>query len=104
MGLLIPIRNQLAAVVFSKTLRKKDIKGTQNADGPVGDEENEDDEHELKDTKQGVINLLSVDSERIATFYALSNIFVESFIGTTLGFIFIIVILGFVLWFRLDIL
>jgi ABC-type bacteriocin/lantibiotic exporter with double-glycine peptidase domain len=44
--------------------------------------------------KQGVINLLSVDSERIAVFCAMSNIFIESFVGTVFGFSFIVIVLG----------
>lgn len=104
MGLMIPIRSQLSAVVFSKTVRKKDVKGTQKeddkadgsasrtpADGAKKEGEGED---ELKDMKQGVVNLLSVDSERIALFCAWSSIFVASFVGTTFGFAFVITILG----------
>ena len=93
MGLMIPIRSQLSAVVFSKTMRKKDVKGTQGEDDKP-DAAGKEGEDELKNTKQGVINLLSVDSERVAMYCAMSNILIESFVGTTFGFAFIIVILG----------
>jgi len=96
MGLLIPIRSQLSAVVFSKTMRKKDVKGSQkdndSQDDPTSTRDEEEDE--LKNMKQGVINLLAVDSERIAVFCAMTFIFVESFVGTLFGFSFIVIILG----------
>ncbi|KAF8541671.1 P-loop containing nucleoside triphosphate hydrolase protein [Trichophaea hybrida] len=91
MGLMIPIRSQLSAVVFSKTMRKKDVKGSQTDEPTITRDEKED---ELKNMKQGVINLLSVDSERIAVFCAMSNIFIESFVGTVFGFSFIVIVLG----------
>lgn len=106
MGLLIPIRTQLSAVVFSKTMRKKDVKGTQKEKensnpGPADAEEDgkaeDEDEDELSGTKQGATNLLSVDSERIALFTAMSNVFVECVVGGIFGFSFIVIILGFVL-------
>ncbi|KAA8894873.1 P-loop containing nucleoside triphosphate hydrolase protein [Sphaerosporella brunnea] len=96
MGLMIPIRNQLSAVVFSKTFRKKDVKGLQK-ESERNDQEPtkaDEDEVELQNMKQGAINLLAVDSDRIALFCAMSNVFVESFFGTMLGFVFVVFILG----------
>jgi hypothetical protein len=99
MGLMIPIRNQLSAVVFSKTMRKKDVKGLQKESEKSNQESinTDEEEDELQNMKQGAINLLAVDSDRVALFCAMSNIFVESFFGTLFGFVFIIIILGFVL-------
>ncbi|KAF8242865.1 P-loop containing nucleoside triphosphate hydrolase protein [Wilcoxina mikolae CBS 423.85] len=96
MGLMIPIRSQLSAVVFSKTMRKKDVKGSQKDNDNQGEPTStrDEEEDELKNMKQGVINLLSVDSERIAVFCAMSNIFIESFVGTIFGFSFIVIVLG----------
>lgn len=79
MGLLIPVRSQLSAIVFAKTMRKKDIKGSQKEkDAETIDTKNNndaasthskgDDKDELKNMKQGTINLLAVDSSRIAEF------------------------------------
>jgi hypothetical protein len=81
-------------------MRKKDVKGLQkeseksDAEGPKPDN---DDEDELQNMKQGAINLLAVDSDRVALYCAMSNVFVESFFGTLFGFVFIIMLLGFVL-------
>jgi ABC-type multidrug transport system fused ATPase/permease subunit len=99
MGLLIPIRSQLSAVVFSKTMRKKDVKGTQQqSDSANSSQDNlseaTSDEDALKNMKQGVINLLAVDSERISLFCAMSNVLVECFVGTFFGVGFIMMVLG----------
>jgi ABC-type multidrug transport system fused ATPase/permease subunit len=96
---MIPIRSQLSAAVFAKTMRKKDVKGTQQEDEKepaeeTGSSKSDEDEDELKNMKQGTINLLSVDAERIALFTALSNILIESLVGTTYGFAFIWIMLG----------
>lgn len=104
MGLLIPIRSQLSAIVFAKTMRKKDIKGAQKGkDAETMDDAStdskEDDKDELKNMKQGTINLLAVDSSRIAEFAAFSNIFTESFFGMLFGFSLLISIIGSVIFY-----
>lgn len=106
MGLLIPIRSQLSAVVFAKTMRKKDIKGAQKGkdtevtnvkdNGDAASTNSKGDDIELKGMKQGTINLLAVDSSRIAEFTAFSNIFSESFFGMVFGFSLLVSIIGFV--------
>lgn len=90
MGLGIPIRSQLSAVIFRKTLLKKDVKGSQKAED-AGDEQGQptissskqesEDEDELKNMKQGKINLLAIDATRIADLASFSNIFAESIFG-----------------------
>jgi len=86
-------------VLFTKTLRKKDVKGLQEA-GERQDDTNSDklskpgEEDKLKNMKQGAINLLSVDAERVALFCVISNSAVESLFGALYGFSFIIVTLG----------
>jgi hypothetical protein len=80
-------------------MRKKDVKGLQKESekSDVESPNTDKDEDELQNMKQGAINLLAVDSDRVALFCGLSNVFVESFFGTLFGFSFIIIILGFVL-------
>lgn len=84
-------------------MSKKDIKGSQKGDNQVeadgksasNKQSNEDeDEDELKDLKQGTINLLAVDSERISTFSSYTNTFVEGFFGAIFGFGWIYIVLG----------
>lgn len=106
MGLMIPIRNQLSAIVFAKTMRKKDIKGVQKGKDTEGSGSkdninkksavagSEDDEDELKNMKQGTINLLAIDSSRVAEFTAYSSAFAESFFGMFFGFWLLITIIG----------
>ena len=93
MGLNIPIRSQLSAVIFRKTLLKKDVKGSQKTegeqvDGKAGTQTDivkkldaGEDEDELKNLKQGTINLLAIDASRIADLAGFSNIFAESAFG-----------------------
>lgn len=110
MGLMIPLRTQLSAIVFAKTLRKKDIKGAQKGDDAEnsGNKDDgghkdtspgsgDDDEDDLKNMKQGTINLLAVDSSRVAEFTAYSNVFAESFFAMVFGFSLLISIIGYVL-------
>ncbi|KAF8475804.1 P-loop containing nucleoside triphosphate hydrolase protein [Kalaharituber pfeilii] len=102
MGLNIPIRCQLSAVIFRKTLLKKDVKGSQKLQGEDGDgsaidpakEVENDDEDDLKNLKQGKINLLAIDATRIADLATFSNIFAESLFGVVIGFSALIYILG----------
>lgn len=111
MGLLIPIRSQLSAIVFAKTMRKKDIKGSQKGkdaetmdtkdnDDAASTDSKSDDKDELKNMKQGTINLLAVDSSRIAEFAAFGNVFSESFFGMVFGFSLLISIIGSVFFFH----
>ena len=89
MALNIPIRSQLSAVIFRKTLLKKDVKGSQKVEeGEQGEnlslllkENEDDDDDDLKNLKQGKINLLAIDATRIADLATFSNIFAESFFG-----------------------
>jgi len=80
-GLNIPIRSQLSAVVFRKTLLKKDVKGSQKVEEGEQEEGEDGDDDDLKNLKQGKINLLAIDASRIAELAAYSNIFAESLFG-----------------------
>ncbi|KAI5803779.1 hypothetical protein EDC01DRAFT_775254 [Geopyxis carbonaria] len=97
--ILVPIRGQLSALVFGKTMRKKDVKGSaaqeaSKEDNKDGGGEKDEEEEEVRDVNQGTINLLSVDSERVAMFLAMSSILLESLFGTIYGFAFIVYTLG----------
>ena len=75
------------------------MKGLQEASEGQRDTNNNklsgtDKEDKLKNMKQGAINLLSVDAERVALFCVLSNSAIESLFGALYGFSFIIVTLG----------
>ncbi|KAH8146106.1 uncharacterized protein LAJ45_09796 [Morchella importuna] len=104
MGLMIPVRGQLSAIVFSKTMRKKDVKGMQTGkDSETTDDANDnnkttpganDDEDELKNMKQGTINLLAIDSSRVAEFTSFSCAFFQAIFEMFFGFSLLINIIG----------
>lgn len=102
---MIPVRGQLSAIVFSKTMRKKDVKGMQTGkDSETTDDANDnnkttpganDDEDELKNMKQGTINLLAIDSSRVAEFTSFSCAFFQAIFEMFFGFSLLINIIGF---------
>ncbi|AEO70139.1 uncharacterized protein THITE_45545 [Thermothielavioides terrestris NRRL 8126] len=118
--LQIPIRAQLAALVFEKSMRRKDVKGAGKAKkkdpGPesgsaepaIGgpalastapdhsdtDVEKEDDSEELKKSKQSTVNLIGVDGKRVAEFCSYQNIFPGSLFKLIISLAFLIDLLG----------
>ncbi|KAE8146674.1 ATP-dependent bile acid permease [Aspergillus avenaceus] len=102
----LPIREQLAAVIYSKALRLKDVAsvgsnhgsdGTSTAPSECGDDDGDD---EPLRTKQSMINLLGVDAEAIATFARYSHALFNSAIEFVLAIAFLVNILDWkpVLW------
>jgi hypothetical protein len=104
MGVMIPMRGELSALIFSKTMRKKDVKGAQKADekdggpkdGPAATQKvkGNEEEEELKNMKQGTINLLAVDAVRVSEFASYSYAFIELFAELIIGCWFLIAIIG----------
>ncbi|KAF3909237.1 hypothetical protein ABW20_dc0104339 [Dactylellina cionopaga] len=111
----IYIRNELASLIFNKTMRKKDVKGGQKADekkdgddtsenGADSDDstakdkkektKEESEEDSLKGLRQGVVNLIAVDAYRVSNFGCWSFIFYECALSIALGFGFLYTILG----------
>lgn len=116
MRLGVPIYEQLAAVVFGKAIRRKDVKGAGKkseeleADaeasdgGPVinkgagqkgEDRASENDEDEdFQKSRQSTINLVGVDSKRIADFATFNYIFLGSAIKLIFAFAFLYNLIG----------
>ncbi|KAF3185496.1 hypothetical protein TWF225_005271 [Orbilia oligospora] len=109
------IRNELASLIFNKTMRKKDVKGGQKAEEKDGEADSatdsgaetedstakdkkktkeESEEDSLKGLRQGVVNLIAVDSVRVADFGCWSFIFYEAALSIGIGFAFLWQILG----------
>ncbi|KAK6333028.1 hypothetical protein TWF718_010852 [Orbilia javanica] len=108
------IRNELASLIFNKTMRKKDVKGGQSAEKEDGEDaaadsgaETEDsttkdkkktaeesEEDSLKGLRQGVVNLIAVDTVRVSDFGCWSFIFYEAALSIGIGFAFLLQILG----------
>lgn len=110
--LAIPIRAQLAALVFQKALRRKDVKGATKTESDVsigadiseiamGDSSakdkpeilEEEEEGEIK-SKQSTVNLIGVDAKRIADFCSFNYYFPGSVFKLVVSFIFLISIIG----------
>lgn len=117
----IPVRAQLSALIFEKSMRRKDVKGaskskkkdqdgttepTESATAGVPDEstpligkqhtkpKEEDAEEELKKSKQSTVNLIGVDAKRISDFATFSNLFYGSVFKLTVSISFLISLLG----------
>lgn len=118
--LAIPVRSQLASLIFEKSMRKKDVKGTgkssnkksaaanestePNVIGPAGQStatdkpevpDGESDENEeLKKSKQGTVNLIGVDTKRVSDFAAFQNLFPGSLFKLIVSLAFLTSLLG----------
>lgn len=110
--LAIPVRSQLSALIFQKSMRRKDVKGAskstkqRNGDGPdiseaaLGEsaaaeklEIDEDDENDPKG-KQSTVNLIGVDTKRVSDFCSFNNYFPGSLFKLIVSFAFLLSIIG----------
>ncbi|RAK72684.1 multidrug resistance-associated protein [Aspergillus fijiensis CBS 313.89] len=105
--LFIPIYAEISALVFAKSMRRKDVKNVQkskeksNAEstteagsGTKEEEEELDDEAAVKKTRQSIINLAAVDGRRITQFTTFAYLIPSSIFKLILGCGFLIKILG----------
>lgn len=102
----VPIYAELSAVVFAKSMRRKDAKyikkakNENDAKGPAKDllnndgEEDEDDEESVKKSRQSIINLAAVDARRISDFTSYAYLIPSASLKVILGCGFLIKILG----------
>lgn len=124
MKLGVPIYEQLSAVVFGKALRRKDVKGAGKKKENEGDENisdttllngeavvnkdvgkhaeasapkaeaDEGEDEDFQKSKQSTINLVGVDSKRIADFATYHDIFLGSVVKVLVSFTFLIKLIG----------
>lgn len=117
--LAIPVRGQLSALIFEKSMRKKDVKGTGRSSNKKADEpaesaeptiagavgestaadkpevpEEEDESEALKKSKQGTVNLIGVDTKRVSDFAAFQNLFPSSLFKLVVSLVFLVSLLG----------
>ncbi|KAJ4296950.1 hypothetical protein N0V88_003866 [Collariella sp. IMI 366227] len=94
----IPVRAQLSALIFEKSMRRKDVKGTGKKKGKNGEDggkvEVENDEAELKKSKQSTVNLIGVDGKRVSDFCAFQNLFPGSLFKMVVSLAFLLNLLG----------
>ncbi|KAI1334327.1 P-loop containing nucleoside triphosphate hydrolase protein [Xylariaceae sp. FL0016] len=114
--LAIPIRAQLAALIFQKSMRRKDVKESskkkqtpaESADptiaGPIGqatgadrpevDETEEDEAEQINKSKQSTVNLIGVDAKRVSDFASFNNYFPGSAFKLVVSLVFLVDLLG----------
>ncbi|KAI0601430.1 P-loop containing nucleoside triphosphate hydrolase protein [Biscogniauxia sp. FL1348] len=114
--LSIPIRAQLSALIFQKSMRRKDVKeaskktsaGSDASEltlaGPVGEASNidrpeveeaeEDETEQIKKSKQSTVNLIGVDAKRVSDFAAFNNYFPGSVFKLVVSLAFLLDLLG----------
>ncbi|EKG15549.1 Putative ABC transporter protein [Macrophomina phaseolina MS6] len=92
----VPIRVQLSALIFAKSMRRKETKGVQQEEKEdKGDVKGEEDgEEAMKQTQQGTINLVGVDAKRIADYVTYQNGFWGAAIKICVSFVFIYKLVG----------
>lgn len=100
----VPIYAELSAVVFAKSMRRKDVKHTKSKDaekpsakGLLDDQavdEEDDDEESVKKSRQSIINLAAVDARRISDFTSYAYLIPSASLKVLIGAGFLIKILG----------
>lgn len=105
----IPVRAQLSALIFEKSMRRKDVKGAGKSkkkaqeDEPAGasttpdqpeTDVEEEDSDELKKSKQSTVNLIGVDGKRVSDFCAFQNLFPGSLFKLIVSLAFLLNLLG----------
>jgi len=118
--LCVKVRAELSALIFKKSMRRKDVKEAKKKNkptttapeltitGPAGvsasgdtpemaapvDEEEDEDPEALKKSKQGTVNLIGVDAKRVADFCAFANYFPGSLFKLIVSLTFLLDLLG----------
>lgn len=102
----VPIYAELSAVVFAKSMRRKDVKHTKksknqkepeaSAKGLLDSQEDDDenDEESVKKSRQSIINLAGVDARRISDFTSYAYLVPSASLKVLIGAAFLIKILG----------
>ncbi|KAI9931002.1 hypothetical protein MW887_010657 [Aspergillus wentii] len=103
----IPVYEELAATIFAKSMRRKDVKEMQQSNGgghsnsdssePLiddGEEEN-DEEEDLEKSRQSVINYAAVDSKRIADFATYNYLIPSAILKLLMACFFLASLIGF---------
>ncbi|KAK2766653.1 hypothetical protein FQN54_005965 [Arachnomyces sp. PD_36] len=107
--LATPVQEQLSAVIFSKAMRRKDVRGTSKAGEDEGDTDppssetepatKNDDEEEVGDpnlqkTHQSTLNLVAIDAKRVADFAAFNYVAYTTVLELAIAFVFLARLIG----------
>lgn len=92
----LPIRTELSALIFSKSMRRKDVKGVQISKRPADvvhqDETNADED--VQKSRQSTINLIAVDAKRISDFATFHFVLPQSAAKFTASIVFLLQLIG----------
>lgn len=91
-----PIRSELSALIFAKSMRRKDVKSVQiskKLDGVIPIEATTTDE-DVQKSRQSIINLVAVDARRIADFATYHFVFALTVAKLTTSIVFLIQLIG----------
>ncbi|KAI3529772.1 ABC transporter [Colletotrichum filicis] len=105
--LCIPLRGALSALIFEKSMRRKNVKAASKQEAeekeddakPKDDKKKKADEEEAEDdnvlkSKQAIINLIGVDAKRISDFAAFQFLFPSSAAKLLVAIWFLVYLLG----------
>ncbi|KAI1497200.1 P-loop containing nucleoside triphosphate hydrolase protein [Biscogniauxia marginata] len=106
--LCIPVRAQMSALIFQKSMRRKDVKEASkkpagaetgvgepfNIDRPELAEAEGDEAEQIKKSKQSTVNLIGVDAKRVSDFAAFNNYFPASLFKFLVSLVFLVDLLG----------
>ncbi len=106
--LAIPVRAQLATLIFEKAMHRKDVKSAAKSKKQGTDDKaaeptvtdgsetvtEEDDAEELDNGKQSTVNLIGVDAQRVSDFCRFQNVFPGSLFKLVVSLTFLVSLLG----------
>lgn len=95
----IPIRAQLSALIFQKSMRRKEIHGGgKKKDTDSKDEDKTEDEKEMEEpdqkSRQSTVNLIAVDAKRVSDFASFNNYLPGSLFKLLVSLAFLLTLLG----------
>jgi ABC-type multidrug transport system fused ATPase/permease subunit len=99
----IPLRLQIPSLIFTKALRKKDVRTSAKKVEKDSDDEaspkpetEEEEEDEMKKTRQAVINLVGVDAQRVANYLGIGGWIFGAFVKLAISVYFLFKIVGWI--------
>lgn len=98
--LCIPVRSQLAALIFEKSMRRKDVKGTSkskdSSEAVVSGPAEVDETEAVNQSKQNTVNLVGVDGKRVSDFATFQYLFIGSLAKLVISLAFLVTLLGWI--------
>lgn len=90
----LPIRTELSALIFAKSMRRKDVKGVDSVPQTLDAVPELENDEDIQKSRQSIINLLAVDTKRISDFATFHFIFSQTAAKLTASIIFLVKLIG----------